>query len=214
MKIRSSVELLSHLDDDMAWRIKEVHELQSAVLAAKDRNIDTHIRAGVAMLYAHWEGFIKVSANAYVNYLAYRGDRNRELQPCFVALGLKSKLAATQESSKSSIAVSTVTYLLEEIDKPVKLPKTGAISAESNLSSTVFTNIAGWIGIDTAPYATRFALIDETLLATRNGIAHGNFLVIDQSRFESLTKDILELLRWFKTDIENAVVTQSFLKNH
>lgn len=214
MKLRTADELLVHLDDEMAWRIKEVHQFKSAVENARGSNIDTHIRAGISMLYAHWEGFVKGAANAYVNYLSHRADINRNLQPCFVALGMKSKLTMANASSKSAIAVMAVTHLLGELDQPVRLPRSEAIGADSNLSSTVFVNIAGWIGIDPRPYSTRFVLIDKTLLENRNNIAHGEYLTIDRARFEALTTEVLEMLRWFKTDIENAVIRKSFLKIH
>jgi len=212
MKIRTAAQLLEHLDADMAWRLKEVHELRSAVQGAKGKNVDTHIRAGIAMLYAHWEGFIKGAANAYVTYLAFRADKMRDMQPCFVALSLKSKLTGAGESGKADMAVSAVAALLEEMDKPIRLPASEAISAQSNLSSTVFQNITRWIGIDVSQYSSRFTLIDKTLLETRNSIAHGEYLVIDAHRFEGLVTEILEILRWFKTDIENAVVQKSFLR--
>lgn len=212
MKLRTADELFLFLDNEMAWRIKEVHQFKSAVETARGRNIDAHIRAGVSMLYAHWEGFIKSAANAYVNYLSYRADINRNLQPCFVALALKSKLLSADASSQSAITTLAVTHLIDELDKPARLPKADAISAESNLSSTVFLNISGWIGVDPSPYSTRFALIDKTLLESRNNIAHGEYLVIDRLGFDSLTIEILEMLRWFKTDIENAVILKSFLK--
>ncbi len=212
MKIRSVDHLLEHLDHDMAWRLKELHELRSAVQSAKGKNVDAHIRAGIAMLYAHWEGFVKGAANAYVSYLSSRGDRMRDLQPCFIALGMRSKFASANESAKSAISIATVSFLLNELDKPVNLPAADAISAQSNLSSTVFTNIAGWIGVDSTQYSTRFTLIDKSLLETRNRIAHGEYLVMDAARFESLVAEILEVLRWFKTDIENAVVQKAFLR--
>lgn len=212
MKLRTADELLMHLDHEMAWRIKELHQFKSAVESSEGRNIDAHIRAGVAMLYAHWEGFIKGAANAYVNYLSHRADLSRDLQPCFVALSMKSNLAIANASSKSAAAVIVVEHLLSDLDNPVRLPKSNAINAESNLSSGVFLNITGWIGIDPAPYSTRFTLIDRTLLESRNNIAHGEYIVIDRSRFESLSVEVLEMLRWFKTDIENAVVSKSFLR--
>ena len=212
MRIRSVDQLLEHLDHDMAWRLKELHELRSAVQSAKGKNVDAHIRAGIAMLYAHWEGFVKGAANAYVSYLSSRGDRMRDLQPCFIALGMRSKFSAANESAKSAISIATVSFLLNELDKPVNLPSADAISAQSNLSSTVFTNIAGWIGVDSTQYSTRFTLIDKSLLETRNRIAHGEYLVMDAARFESLVAEILEVLRWFKTDIENAVVRKTFLR--
>lgn len=211
-QLKTADLLLDHMDQDMAWRIKEVHQLKIAVQNASGSNIHAHIRAGVSMLYAHWEGFIKGAANAYVNYLSYRANRNSELKPCFVALGMKAKLTSVNASSKSEAAIQAVTYLLNEMNQPIRLPRSDAISAESNLSSTVFLNIASWIDIDPTPYSARFPLIDTTLLQSRNRIAHGEYLNITADRFYQLTAEILEMLRWFKTDIENAVVGSSFLK--
>lgn len=210
---KTITDLSDLLDREMAWRIRELHELRSVVRSAGGINVNTHIRAGVAMLYAHWEGFVKTSANAYVGYLAHRADLNRDMLPCFVALGMKTKIAGSNQSSKALVAVNFVNFFLEEIDKPIKLPKSDAIKAESNLSSDVFLNITNWIGIDSTRYETRFNLIDQALLGSRNKIAHGEYLEIDADRFGDLSDNVLEMLRWFKTDIENAVVTKAFLKN-
>lgn len=210
-QLKTADQLLDHLDQDMAWRIKELHQLKTAVDKASGKNIDAHIRAGISMLYAHWEGFVKSAANAYINYLSHRANRNNELKPCFVALSMKTKLANASTSNKSEAAILAVTHLLNEINKPIQLPKTDVISAESNLNSSVFLNISGWIGIDPTPYSTRLPLIDTTLLQSRNKIAHGEYLNISANRFHQLTADILDMLRWFKTDIENAVVQKTFL---
>jgi hypothetical protein len=211
-ELRTAGLLLDYLDQDMAWRIKEVHQFKTAVEKASGKNVDAHVRAGISMLYAHWEGFIKGAANSYVNYLSYRGDKNNELKACFVALAMKNKLVAANGSLRSEAAVQVVSHLINEINSPVRLPRFDAINAESNLSSTVFLNIVGWIGIDPTPYSSRFPLVDMTLLGSRNRIAHGEYLNISAERFYELTSEILQMLRWFKTDIENAVVGNSFLR--
>lgn len=210
-QLKTANHLLEHLDQDMAWRIKELHQFKKAVEDASGKNIDAHIRAGVTMLYAHWEGFVKGAANSYVNYLSYRTIRNDELKPCFVALSMRSKVASSSVT-KSDAAVQAITYFLDEMNKPARFPRSEAISAESNLSSTVFLNIVGWIGIDSSAYSTRFPLIDSTLLESRNRIAHGEYISITAERYATLVTEILEMMRWFKTDIENAVVSNSFLK--
>lgn len=203
--------LLDYLDQDMAWRIKEIHQFKTAVKQARGTNIEAHIRAGVSMLYAHWEGFVKGAANSYINYLSFRSDHNRALKPCFIALGMRAKLATSSASAKSEVGIEMVSYLLAEMDRPVKLPREDAISAESNLSSIVFLNITRWIGIDPGRYSTRFPLIDNTLLKNRNNIAHGQYLTITDEAFYELVNEVLEMLRWFKTDIENAAVSKDFL---
>lgn len=211
MKIRVVNDLLTYLDDDISWRRKEIIELLALATKAKGKNADVHVRAGVALLYAHWEGFIKNAANAYVSYLSFRGDKTRDLQDCFIALSVKTKLSEMGQSGKSCVAIPVVANLLLDLDRRATLPKAG-ITAESNLSSDVFQNIAGWLGIETTQYSTRFTLIDESLLASRNKIAHGEFLSINPLRFTTLADEILEMMTWFKTDIENAVAQSAFLR--
>lgn len=200
---------MNYLDDDLAWRRKEVIELRSIARSAKAKKADVHVRAGVAMLYAHWEGFIKNASNAYVVFVSALGIKTRELQDSFVALSMKAKLAQMGDSGKSSVAVPAIAHLMSVLDKPALLPAAG-ITADGNLKSEVFVNIAGWLGIDVARYSARFNLIDETLLASRNKIAHGEYLNISPQRFDSLAEEIMELMMWFKTDLENAAACRSF----
>jgi hypothetical protein len=86
-----------------------------------------------------------------------------------------------------------------------------AIETRSNLNSEVFQEIAGWIGVDTAKYETKFNLVNESLVKRRNQIAHGEFLEIDENAFHDLVDETLLLLRWFKTDLENAIAVNSHL---
>lgn len=209
MKIRSTEELTVYLDDDLAWRRKEIIELRAMAKSAKAKKADVHVRAGVAMLYAHWEGFIKNASNAYVVFVAARGMKTRDLQDSFIALSIKTKISLMGDSGKSAVAVPAIAHLMSLLDKPAMLPAAG-ITADGNLKSEVFVNIAGWLGIDVARYSARFNLIDETLLASRNKIAHGEYLNISPQRFETLAEEILELMGWFKTDLENAAVLKSF----
>ena len=63
-------------------------------------------------------------------------------------------------------------------------------------------------------YEPRSALIDERLLKSRNGIAHGDRLMVDNEGYYELVEKVLEMMRWFKTDIENAAATESFLRKN
>jgi len=196
----------------MSWRSKEIYELTSAVKRAEGRNANVHVRCGIALLYAHWEGFIKDTANSYVNYLSYRADASSSLIPSLVALSLRAKFSEASASSRSKVVVPMVRYLIESLDSPVDLPRSRGISTESNLSSAVFENIAGWIGLDTEGYSARYPIIDDVLLPSRNGIAHGEHLVVSKERYLSLVEEVTFLMRMFKTDVENSVAQKSFLR--
>ena len=93
-----------------------------------------------------------------------------------------------------------------------KLRRAISIGTESNLSSSVFMDMACWLGLDVGRYETKWHFIDDRLLKRRNSIAHGSGeeLVLTQDEFEGLVYDVVQLLRWFKTDIENAVSTEAF----
>ncbi len=59
-KDNRTIEILQkNLDEDMAWRIKELSILKNKIPPQKGTEQDVLIRAGITTLYAHWEGFIK-----------------------------------------------------------------------------------------------------------------------------------------------------------
>jgi hypothetical protein len=210
-KVRTVIALQELLDTDFAWRLKEVHDLRLAARAASGAQQRAFIRAGVALLYAHWEGFVKTAADNYVNFLSCQSITYRKLRPCFIALGLRSHLVQLTETKRNTASVAALTFVLEALDKPAKLPMKDAFHAESNLTSAVFENIAGSIGLNTARYQPRYNLIDESLVKRRNQIAHGQFLDIELRTFENLLTEVLVLIRWVKDDLENALALDAHL---
>jgi hypothetical protein len=210
-KIRTANMLQDALDGDFAWRLKEIDDLRKQVRIAESARKRSLIRAGVAILYAHWEGFVKNGADSYVNYLSCQRVPYRNLKHCFIALGLRTHLANLTETRSVRYGTEAIAFVLEELDKPARLPMQEAVTAESNLSSKVFENIAGWIGVSTDKYKTKFNFIDESLLKRRNRIAHGEFLIVDSQGFDSLVGETIELLRWFKSDLENALAINAHL---
>lgn len=81
------------MDADMGWRIKEISTFKLTV-RADGVNRKVFVRAGVALVYAHWEGFIKAASEAYLNFVDNQGHIYRELKSCFAILGLKRRLVA------------------------------------------------------------------------------------------------------------------------
>lgn len=200
------------LDADMAWRVREISTFR---LACKKETVerDTMIRAGVAMIYAHWEGFIKAASEAYLEYVNNQGHLYRDLQTCFVVFGMKRKLSLLGDSRKAKTNIEVLDFVLTEMDKPAKMTLSAAIQTNSNLTSTVFCNIATSIGVSTLKYETRFPLIDEGLVNRRNSIAHGEYLALDPNGFINLADEVYMMMRWYKTDLENAASLQSYRRS-
>lgn len=210
-KIRTSIDLQTQLDKEFSWRLKEIASLKLVVRTTDSLSKETAVRAALPLLYGHWEGFVKASSELYLTYVNSQSLKYSELKTCFVVFGLRKKLNEVASTNSSEHSISILDFLREEMNEKATLKFESAIKTESNLSSSVFSNIANSIGIETGPYEPKYNLIDESLLKRRNYIAHGEFLDVDIEGFRDLADEILTLLRVYKTDIENAVTLKSYL---
>ncbi|WP_095081751.1 MAE_28990/MAE_18760 family HEPN-like nuclease [Mesorhizobium sophorae] len=208
-KLRTLTHLQEALDSEMAWRIREISTFR---LASKREGAEQQalIRAGVAMVYAHWEGFIKAASEHYLNFVNHQGHRYRELKTCFVVFGLKNRLALLADSRKSKSSIEALEFVFSEMEKPAKMALGSAINTESNLTSSVFSNIAQSIDIAIDQYETKFKLIDESLVNRRNSIAHGEYLDLKSAQFINLVDEVLMLMRLYKNDLQNAATQASY----
>jgi hypothetical protein len=211
-KLRTQTQLQDFLDTELGWRIKEIADMKAAVKHARYLSERTVVRAGVALLYAHWEGFVKCAATGYVSYVNSQGLTYAELQSCFVVFGLKKVLHDLTESRKAKSNIVAIEFLQGQLSNRAQLKIETAINTEANLSSAVLNNILLSVGIDPSPYEPRYHLIDEGLLKRRNNIAHGEFLEVSREEWSSLADEILTMLRQLKTDIENATALAAFKK--
>lgn len=187
----------------MSWRIREISTFR---LASKQDRVDrdTLIRAGVAMVYAHWEGFIKSASESYLEFVNNQGHLYRELKTCFVVFGMKGKLALLGDSRQAKTNIEVLDFVMSEMDQPAKMALSNAIRTEANLTSNVFRNIATSIDVSITQYESRFPLIDESLVGRRNSIAHGEYLGLKPGEFIQLADDVQMMMRWYKTDLQNA----------
>jgi hypothetical protein len=214
MKIRTVEELNQALSDDLIWRKKELSEIKS-LIEAKSFSSQKHnalIRSGICILYAHWEGFAKLAANSYLEYVRTKKLLYRELSSNFLALAMKKQLKDATETNKASLYIPVCNFFLFDLDKKSSLPK-DAISTASNLSSEILKEITCILGIDFSPYSTKSVLIDTKLLNARNTIAHGNYLTIDTEEYVELHTAVIEMLELFRNQIENAAINQDFKRS-
>lgn len=212
MNIRSIHELQDYIDEEFSWRLKEISDLKNTVQVAEPLREDTLIRASVPLLYAHWEGFIKSSSEAYLNYIGNKNLKYNELKPCFVVHGFKKRIHEISNSNQTKKNIEITKFILDELDQKATLSYKGLIDTKSNLNSKVFENIASSIGIDTNNYETKYNLIDESLLKRRNKIAHGNYVDLMANDLINLCDKVISLLRQYKTDIENSSALRDYKK--
>ena len=213
MSIKTPEDLNETLATDIAWRRKELSEIKT-LIELKNVSPQRHnvfIRSGICILYAHWEGFVKLAGNSYVEYIRIKRLRYRQLSSNFLALAMKEKLKQAKETNKASLYIPVCDFFLFQLDERCSLPK-NPISTASNLSSEILKEITHTLGIDFSLYSTKSKLIDEKLLKTRNEIAHGeDSLTIDRKQYIELQTIVVEMLEEFGNRIENAASNEDFL---
>jgi hypothetical protein len=209
-KPRSISEFNDLLTDELSWRVKEIADLKLAIRTSDPIMAKSLSRACVPILYAHWEGYVKATANAYLDYLNHLGLPLCKLADCFVALGSRRKLIELSDTKDFSKQLGVVRFFLHDLNQKAPLKFPGAINTRSNLNSEVFETIASSIGLSTGQYQTRYNLIDERLLGNRNSIAHGDWVRMEKDQCRRLADDVIQLLREFNNDLYNLASTRAY----
>jgi MAE_28990/MAE_18760-like HEPN len=216
-KIRTSNDLSDRLSEDLAWRKKELSALKGLI---ETRSLQIHknkvlTRSGIAILYAHWEGYIKCAATAYLEFVSRQQHlKYYDITDNFIAIAMKSKLDAASGTNQATIHNEVIYFLTESLDQRIELPSKDIIKTASNLSSSVLQQILALLGIDYRPYEMKQVLIDEKLLAKRNKIAHGEFLDVDVDSYRELHEEVIDMMDLFRDQIENYAVQKLYLRSN
>lgn len=212
MKIRTKEELTDTLNNDLAWRKKELTTLLNDVRTAQKKKPPTALRSAIVLLYAHWEGFVKIAAESYLTYVKSKKLKLEELEKCFIALALKQKLSEFEATSKNTIHTQLVDYLFNSLGDRAKIDNENVISTNSNLNFSTLREILTTIGIDCTTFELKENLIDAKLLNYRNSIAHGQTLLLSEFEYEIIHHEIFSMIIEINNRIQNAAVNQSYKK--
>lgn len=215
MKIRTLDELQNAIDREMAWRKKELSAIRATVASSRKFARETAIRAGIALLYAHWEGGIKNIASFYLQYVSSLKRTYNVLKPNFLAITMRSELISFKNTSKTTLQTEIVNRILNNEKIESKIPTEGIINTYSNLNSEVFQEILSTIGLPCDKYEGSYKMIDEILLKKRNIIAHGELLKsldIDENRYYEIHDKIFNLICSFALQVSNAACLEQYLK--
>ncbi|WRH67859.1 MAG: MAE_28990/MAE_18760 family HEPN-like nuclease [Planktothrix sp. GU0601_MAG3] len=117
MKIRTLEQLNKQLSDKLVWRKKELSSLK-AMIDWKSPSLDQRnvlLRSGITILYAHWEGFIKVAANSYLEFVAMQRLPYNQLSNNFIALAMKDQLDQARDTNKATIYCEVADFFITKL---------------------------------------------------------------------------------------------------
>lgn len=210
--IRTTDQLVDKIAQELIWRRKELTDLRALVQQFRDEPLRARvlIRGAVALLYAHWEGFVKASASHYLEYVASTRLPYRRLSANFVALTLRAKFTELGASGKVSSANAIADFFCTAMDRQANVPYKKIIDTKSNLSSSVLQDIVAALGLDQSQFSTRLKFIDSNLVNPRNHIAHGEALDLTSDEYMVLHEEVISLIETFRNEIENASVLRRY----
>jgi hypothetical protein len=196
MSIRTTEQLVDALSSEISWRRKELTDLRYLVQASHgNRTREAAIcRAGLALLYAHWEGYVKAAGEQYLEFVCMQRRKNSELSDSLLAITMRSTLQSAESSRKIGNHIEVVRFFRRQMAIRSRLPFRNVFRTEANLSSTVLLEIVRTLGLSTSEYESKCHLLDHRLLAKRNHIAHGSVLDVDSDEYLRLHDEVLELM--------------------
>ncbi len=215
MKPRTLELLVDCIDQDLAWRKKELSTIKSSVDGASpsDNRQITYIRCGVALLYAHYEGFVKSTAQTYLKHITYQRVQYSNLTSNLLAIVLKNRISGFSDTRKASTLQEVVDFFVNGMSDAANVASGKAIYTGSNLNSERFREIVWILGLDYKAYETKEKMIDERLLAKRNRVAHGEYIAIDPKGYAELHRSVILILDDFRTQVENSAALKHYKKN-
>ena len=210
-EIRTRNMLQHYMQQEFAWRKKELHGLKTLVRAnEKTHNRELCLRAAVTLLYAHWEGFVKQIGTYFLEFVARQRLNHNQLSSNFLALCVASLVRNSVDSSKVEASLQVVNFFRVDGNTRSRIRWQSGINTMANLKSDVFRDIVLALGLDYSRFATKEKLLDEKLLGNRNRIAHGQYSLVDFAEYLNLHDEMLGIMQDFYNQVDNSAYTGSF----
>jgi hypothetical protein len=199
------------LDSDLNWRRKELSDLKTVVKGADEYSKPVLLRAIVTMSYAHWEGYVRTCANRYFEHLTLRRKRFVDFERQIYVNSFLGRLDVLHQSRLSlKERCKFVNDILDGGNGKFSYVNPDLVDTRSNLNADVVSDICVICGVDSEHFKQNRTFLDVLLLKRRNAIAHGQQEYIDVDEIDDFVANVLTLMGFFRTLLENKVYTKTY----
>lgn len=215
MTARTEADVEDRLDAELVWRRLEMLTLIREMTAAERQSPGSPLsralaRSCVALIYAHWEGFVRESCQTYVDFLAKRRLKYGELSDALLQTALRS-LAKRVTAGDEDSGIT----LLDAVRRPQSTwwsisRSTATVNTKSNLRYATFCEILRSVGMSTDKFEIKRNFIDKALCDVRNEVAHGRELFPDPRRIETMHSEVIEMMETVRDMIIASIRSQDY----
>lgn len=215
MRIMTIAQLEGQLDKELAHRKRRLTSLKFRVDAVKSKNdsVETEVvlQSSLCLLYAHWEGGVKVAAEYYCNFVEKKGLSPRALSDGLLAACILQTVKQTFESPNVNTSLSLVELLRGEDNSKKKIAWESVVRTKSNLDYDTFVQILDLASISHAPYSGFQVLLNEKVVAHRHAAAHSGFSSLLTDDYDLIHSAIVKNLSKFYDDLRDAAFRKLYL---
>jgi HEPN superfamily protein len=200
--------------EDYTWRIREISDLKVIIRYSGDLYSPVARKAALALLYAHWEGHVLFVAEAYLRFIARKKQRFSQLMPSLQAVKLASLIQGWQSQRDSILLRLKIVDTIRSMDvEQFRTVPLNAINTGGNLNSHRFENICQTLMLDIEKIIPDRDYLDESIVGARNRIAHGDYFTVSDDQMVKAIEYVLEIMRQFRTEVENSVALKKYLRS-
>lgn len=212
MKIKTQNDFTNYISQNLSWRKREITSMKKVIDKTNSEKDKASLRrAASAVLYAHWEGFVKTASEKYLEYVMWQRLRFCDLKNSFMAMACGALFENMTESPKNTVREALVKAVVNKQENRAHFPCHGVMSEKGNLSSICLKDILTTLGLSYSEFWRGKSLqIDEKLVATRHQIAHGENVDVSAVDYYELHQLTLVLLEAYRDLLENAVALESY----
>ncbi|GGM43991.1 MAE_28990/MAE_18760 family HEPN-like nuclease [Dactylosporangium sucinum] len=209
--VRTVEQLEAALTEELKWRTHEVVQWESVAAGVRDYQLPAVVRGGIALLYGHWEGYVKAAGCLYLEHVSRKGLKIDELRAELAAVSMRTLLGKGESSKSSTQHTEIILAIREGGGELARIPfDRSTIRTRSNLSFEVFEDIMHSIGCDASRHEIHRSLINNRLLKNRNDIAHGRELYVLLDDWRDIRHRVFEMLVDVRTQLANSAATESY----
>lgn len=173
--------IIDAISSDLDWRESEIASLK-ILLSRSDLGPiqkQTLLRAAWAMLYAHYEGYVKFCFTIFFEEIEKRSIRCSDLPSSTQSFALRSAIKEIRTLPLEDCIIKILSFKEDFIEAAAKFPE---IETNANLWPDLLVKFMNLADLDPAVVLYHKRKLD-TLVARRNGIAHGEQDIIKETEY-------------------------------